>query len=91
MIVYFLNIADLISTLWGLENGAVEMNPVINFFLGIHPLLFPFVKIVPAFFLCQWLEQNAKKNPAARKRLNVISAVYAAVVANNFVVLFIMK
>lgn len=83
MALYLLNLLDLVSTLLALSWGAVEMNPIVAFLMGIHPALFPLVKIVPAYFLCRWLARNAKESSAARGRYIGIVIIYAAVVANN--------
>ena len=91
MTLYILNLFDLVSTLLALSHGAVEMNPIAALLQELHPALFPFVKIVPAFFLCRWLERNAKDNPPARKRLYAIEAIYAAWVSNNCFVIYLMQ
>lgn len=91
MTAYILNILDLALTLYALQLGAVELNPIMNFVIGIHPLLFLFVKTVPAYLLCRWLENNARKTKAARVRFNIITIIYAAVVANNLIVILALK
>lgn len=91
MILYFLNLLDLGTTLYALEQGAVEMNPIINKILDFWPPLFPMVKIYLAFFLCLWLKRNAMFNQAAMKRLVMITAIYGLTVMNNIVVIFLMR
>lgn len=85
MILYILNIVDLISTLVALSCGLVEINPIMNLIIRIHPALFLFVKIVPAYFLCWWLRENAKKNKSARNRYIIINCIFAMVVVWNII------
>lgn len=84
MTLYILNLFDLATTLCAMSKGAVEMNPIIEFVVGIHPAIFPVVKLIPAYFLCRWLERNSRKSYA------VVCAVYAAMVANNIAVLHML-
>jgi len=81
MILYLLNIADLFSTVIALAHGLVEMNPFLNFLMGLHPA----VKIIPAYYLCMWLAKNARRSRAARIRYTVICGIYAFMVAWNIV------
>lgn len=83
MILYILNLADLVSTLLALSLGAVELNPIMDFCISIHPAVFTLVKLVPAYWLCRWLEKNGKSYTA-------VCAVYAAFVVNNFAVIYLM-
>lgn len=83
MILYVLNLADLISTLLALSLGAVELNPIVDFCISIHPAVFALVKIFPAYWLCRWLEKNGKSYTA-------VCEVCAAFVVNNiFIILLI--
>lgn len=90
MLLYVLNLIDLLTTQAALALGAWELNPIAAWLQELHPALYPFVKIVPTFFLCWWLEQNATGNPPARKRLHAIEAIAAAVAANNCFVIYLM-
>lgn len=83
MTLYLLNLADLISTLLAISHGLVERNPVVNFMLHTHPMIYPVVKLIPAYYLCDWLAQNARANRPARKRYAAIVCIYAAVVVWN--------
>lgn len=85
MILYLLNIADLFSTVIALAHGLVEMNPFLNFLMGLHPAVFPAVKVIPAYYLCMWLAKNARRSRAARIRYTVICGIYALIVAWNIV------
>lgn len=59
MIPYLLNLIDIITTLYALNRGAVEANPIMAAVIGVHPLLFVFVKAVLAFPLCLWISRRA--------------------------------
>lgn len=72
MTAYALNLLDLILTLHALNNGAVELNPVMR----CVPVMIVYKTIVIGA-LCWWLEhQNTK---LARSGLRFLAAVYAAV------------
>ena len=75
MILYLLNLFDLLSTLYALSIGLVEMNPIMNFCISIHPLAFTLIKL-SAFPLCLWLERNSKLYP-------IVTAVFAVTVGWN--------
>lgn len=89
MTLYLLNLADLATTLVGLSHGLVELNPIINALLRIHPALFPITKIVPAYFLCAHMARSAKKSRVDRIIYIAVVVVYAATVAQNIVKTFI--
>ena len=91
MIIYLINILDLVSTLIALSHGAVELNPFLRVLMDIHPAVFPLVKIFPAYFLCMWLERNAKKSKGAKTRYIAIIFIYALVVANNLAVILMAR
>lgn len=57
MTLYLLNLADLISTLYALSIGAVEMNPIMNFAISVHPVVFTAIKLL-VFPLCWWLRDK---------------------------------
>lgn len=84
MTLYLLNLSDLVTTLVGLACGMVEMNPLVRVILGVHPALFPLVKIA-VFPLCFWLERKAKTYRLARYGYKIAVWYYAAVVAWNMV------
>lgn len=83
MILYLLNLADLASTLIALSHGLVEMNPIINAMLSIHPILFPAVKIILAFPLSMWLARNARRDKRAMARYIAVVGIYAVMVIWN--------
>ena len=62
MILYILNLFDLLSTLYALSLGLVEMNPIMDFCISIHPAFFALIKLIPAYWLCRWL-QDKKSYP----------------------------
>ena len=62
MTLYLLNLANLASTLFALSLGLVEMNPIMDFCISIHPALFALIKLIPAYWLCRWL-QDKKSYP----------------------------
>lgn len=77
MTLYLLNLADLISTLYALSLGAVEMNPIMNFAISVHPVVFTLVKL-SAFPLCLWLKRNSNAYP-------FVTAVFAVTVGWNLI------
>jgi hypothetical protein len=44
ILVLFLSIADALLTLWLIENGAIELNPVLAYYLDLGPNIFMAVK-----------------------------------------------
>lgn len=69
MTAYLLNLFDLACTLRAVENGGVELNPLMqNIPFQI------FYKVVVIGLLCYWLEKQK-----ARKALNICTAAFAAV------------
>ena len=77
MILYILNLFDLVSTLIALSHGAAEMNPLMDFCFSIHPALFTLVKM-SALPLFLWLERKSKIYP-------YVVGAYAATVWWNIV------
>ena len=75
---YTLNILDLLFTTYALRHGAWEANPVMRYVMTLHPLAFPFCKIVVAGVLCGWLEYQAKRNRVARVGRNICLCAYGA-------------
>lgn len=57
MTLYLLNILDLISTLYALSLGLVELNPIMDFAIFLSPAVFAAVKIA-VYPLCRWLEDK---------------------------------
>ena len=77
MILYILNLFDLVSTLYAMSIEAVEMNPIMDFCLSISPALFAVIKL-SALPLCLWLERKSKIYP-------YVVGAYAATVVWNIV------
>jgi len=88
MILYLLNLCDLATTLFALSHGLVELNPVVNWMLSIHPALFPLVKIVLAYILCIRFVQYEKKSRAGRNRYVAVIGIYAVTVVWNIANIF---
>lgn len=76
MILYILNLFDLLSTLYALSLGLVELNPIMAFAIFLHPAVFAFVKLVPAYFLCRWIED--------KKSYPYLVGAFGATVGLNF-------
>ena len=77
MILYVLNLFDLVSTFYALSIGAVEMNPFMDLCISVTPALFAVIKLV-ALPLCLWLERKSKLYP-------YLVGAYAATVWWNIV------
>ncbi len=81
MILYLLNLADLVSTLISISYGLVEMNPFMALCLYIHPVVFAVIKLA-AYPLCRWLERKSKAYPylvgafAATVWWNIVNYIY---------------
>ena len=73
MILYILNLIDLVSTLCALSHGAVELNPLMQ----CVPIMIIY-KVVVVGALVRWMSERSE--PIARYGLWVITAVYGAVV-----------
>lgn len=81
MIAYLLNILDLLLTLYALDHGAVELNPLmqnIPFQIGY--------KTIVVGVLCWWL--STRQERIAQCGMKLITAVYAALVAWHIVHIF---
>ena len=81
MILYLLNLFDLLTTLYALTLGLVELNPIMNFVIHVHPLAFTLIK-VSALPLCLWLKRNSKLYP-------FVTALFAVAVGWNLMNVFI--
>ena len=81
MIVYVLNLLDLACTYYFLCRGGEELNPVAQWLIEVHPVAFPFAKIIVAGALCYMLEHLAKTEPATKIALWIITGWYTAIVA----------
>lgn len=74
-----LNILDILTTLYALARGAVEMNPILAPVIAAHPLLFVGLKL-SVLPLCRWLRD--------KRSYTWVCAVYALVVWNNLYIGF---
>lgn len=83
MTLYLLNLADMTTTICALSHGMVELNPVVNWMLSIHPALFPLVKIVFAYILCMRFAKYARRSRADRNLYATVVGIYAVTVVWN--------
>jgi hypothetical protein len=60
MIAYILNLLDMIITLYVLNHGATELNPIANNLIILHPLLFIFYKTVVVGAFCWFLSYRKR-------------------------------
>lgn len=72
MMLYLLNLADLLFTLHALSHGGVELNP----FMQNIPFMVVYKTIVVGA-LCWWL--RSRRERVARTGLHMITVAYAAV------------
>ena len=72
MTAYLLNLIDLFFTLYALEHGAVEANPLMQ----SVPIMIAY-KVIVVGILCWWLHKQ--NSSAARLGLCVCAAVFAVV------------
>ena len=70
MTAYILNLLDLAFTLYALQHGGVELNPLMQ----CIPIMVAY-KIIVVGALCWWLSERTER--IARLGLWVITAVYA--------------
>lgn len=73
MTAYSLNLLDLAITLYALNHGGVELNPVMR----CVPIMI-FCKTVIVGALCLWLTKRTE--PLAKYGLWAITAVYAGII-----------
>jgi len=79
--VFLLNIADLLTTNWGLSNGLIEMNPLFSFGFFV-PLKFLGCGMMG---LASYLQYRI--NPASKflkAGFLCVAIVYSVVIINNF-------
>ena len=72
-----LTILDVITTLYALSLGAIEMNPLMRYVIGVHPLLFAALKL-SVLPLCLWLRD--------KQSYRWVCAAYGVVVLNNILI-----
>ena len=77
-----LTLLDLLTTLYALSLGAVEINPLIRSIIDISPRLFVLVKlsILP---LCWWLRD--------KQSYPWVCGAYGVVVLNNFLIISLLR
>lgn len=85
---YILNLLDMAFTLHALEYGARELNPIVNWMIGVHPLVFAFAKTVVAGVLLWWLNRESQTEPLARWGLKFLTGFYWLVILWHFLNLF---
>ena len=86
-----LNVADIVTTSYGLKHGAVELNGAMKSFVDkpYKMVLVKAVTLAPSLYL---LRQVYKDNPkAATISLVVLNSFYAFVVTNNIQVTLKIK
>jgi hypothetical protein len=77
-----LNLIDLITTLYALSMGAVELNPFAAAVIAVHPVLYAVFKIALTP-LCYWLR--------GRDSYKWLCAVYGVTVVNNFMIILLLR
>ena len=85
MILYILNFLDLLTTAIVLGMGGIELNPVADFLIGVHPMLYVFCKLVVGGWLILVLILTE-----SRKSIRILCWFYAAVVAWNLFVICLL-
>lgn len=85
MVLYLLNLLDLLTTAMALDLGGVELNPVANFLIGVHPMLYVFCKVVVVGLLILFLEWMD-----SRKAIRFLSWLHAAVVVWNVYIIYLL-
>ena len=76
MTAYTLNLLDLALTLYAIQRGGVELNPLMR-----NPYIMIAYKTVIVGALCLWLHHFAEGgNKVARLGLWAITAVYAGII-----------
>lgn len=83
-----LNILDALSTLYILQHGGTETNPVMAALLDVHPLLFLFVKVLWVGLCAAFLEHHARTKPLATAALYVATAGYTCLLGYHAAILF---
>ena len=72
MTLYALNILDLCFTLYAVNRGAAELNPLL-----VNPVIMAVYKTGIVGLLCWWLHRRSE--PIARYGQKLLTAAYAAV------------
>ena len=85
MTVYILNLLDMAITLHALEHGARELNPIVNWMIGVHPLLFVFSKVVLVGVVLWWLNRESQTEPLARWGMKFLTGLYWLLTLWHFV------
>lgn len=88
MRAYILNLADLAFTLYAIQRGGVELNPLMR-----NPAVMVAWKVCGVGVLCYLLSKlasnfNGSCNNVARWGLNLCTAVYAALCIYHFYYIF---
>ena len=89
--ILVLGIADALFTLYHVYvNDAVEMNPVMNFFLALSPKVFFHVKYILTA-LCLMVLCLHKNLPVVKYILATIFVVYLAIVLNHIYLFYVIS
>lgn len=83
MQAYLLNILDLFFTLYALQRGCTELNPLLQ-----SILIMVAYKVIIVGAACWWLSKRPER--IARVGLNLCTAVYAATCVYHFYYLFLI-
>jgi hypothetical protein len=88
MTAYILNLLDMAFALHALKHGGRELNPIVNWMIGVHPLLFVFCKVVAAGVLLWWLNRESQTEPLARWGLKFLAGLYWLLILWHLINLF---
>lgn len=84
MTAYILNLLDLAFTLYALQHGGVELNPLMQ----CVPIMVVYKTIVVGA-LCWWLKKHRAR--AAKLGLQLCSVIYGALCLYHLVGLFLIR
>ena len=90
IVILVLGTADAFLTLYHVHvNQAVEMNPVMNFFLGLSPKIFFHVKYIITA-LCLIVLCLHKNLPLVKYILGTVLVIYIVIVINHIYIFFLV-
>jgi hypothetical protein len=89
MAILVLGVADALLTLYHVKvHQAQELNPIMNFFLGISPKVFFHVKYILTA-LCLGILCLHKNLPIVKYLLAVVFLIYVVIVINHIYLFFV--
>lgn len=89
--ILLLGVADALFTIYHVcENDAVEMNPIMDFFLGLSPKVFFHVKYILTA-MCLMVLCLHKNLPVVRYILATILVVYLAILINHVYLFYLVS